>query len=57
METIMTVVIGVGYFIFVCSVIALFYLSIKKCFWKGKHKVALFFMSLLFNPFVILLGI
>ena len=47
METIMTVVIGVGYFIFVCSVIALFYLSIKKCFWKGKHKVALFFMSLL----------
>ena len=54
MESVLISVVNFGYVALVCSVIALFYLSIKKCFWNGKHKVALFFMSLLFNPFVIM---
>ena len=39
---------------FFATILVLFYLSIKRCFWKGdRKKPALFFMSLLTHPIVI----
>ena len=40
------------YIVLFLGIVLLFYLSVKKCFWDGKRKkIAVFLLSLLFNPF------